>query len=107
MSFIAGLITITASLLLIVSAIAFFKAKNVFIMSHVVMASNCYILPFFLIAVGLEKFSWISFVKIIVVILLNLLIVNLICHTTLRRAMINKIAPDADLSTPERVEGSR
>jgi multisubunit Na+/H+ antiporter MnhG subunit len=99
MSFIAGLIAIIASFLLIVSAIAFFKAKNVFIMSHVVMASNCYIVPFFLITIGLEKFSWISFVKIIVVILLNLVIVNLICHATLRRAMINKIAPDAEIKS--------
>lgn len=97
MSFVAGLIAIIFSFLLILSAIAFFKAKNVFIMSHVVMASNCYIVPFFLLSIGLEKFSWISFVKIIVLILLNLVIVNLICHATLRRAMINKIAPDAEI----------
>ena len=96
MSFVAGLIAVTASLLLITSAIAFFKAKNVFIMTHVVMANNCYILPFLLIAIGLEKFSWISFAKIILVVLLNLVIVNLICHATLRRAMINKIIPDAE-----------
>jgi hypothetical protein len=45
--------------------------------------------------VEIDRFSWVSLAKIITLILLNLVVANLLCHTILRRAMINKITPDA------------
>jgi multisubunit Na+/H+ antiporter MnhG subunit len=97
MSFIALLISLSAALLLLISTIAFLKAKDVFIMTHVVVIANTYIIPLLLIGVEIDRFSWISFAKIIALIVLNLVVVNLLCHATLRRAMINKISPDAEV----------
>lgn len=95
MDFVAWLMGLTTSLLLVAAALAFLKAKDVFTMTHVVMIGNCYVLPLLLLAVEIDRFSWISLTKIIVLIVLNLVVANLLCHTILRRAMINKIAPDA------------
>ena len=95
MSFVALIIVVIASFLLVVAALAFLKAKDVFIMTHIVMITNTYIIPLLLLGVEIERFSWISFAKIIGLIVLNLVVVNLLCHTILRRAMINKITPDA------------
>lgn len=97
MSFIALLISLLAALLLLISTIAFLKAKDVFIMTHIVMITNSYIIPLLLIGVEIDRFSWLSFAKIIALIVLNLVVVNLLCHATLRRAMINKISPDAEV----------
>jgi multisubunit Na+/H+ antiporter MnhG subunit len=97
MNYLALVISIPASLLLLASAIAFLKAKDVFTMTHVVMIVNCYIIPLLLIGIEIEKFSWLSFAKIMALILLNLVVVNLLCHAILRRAMLNKILPDAEI----------
>lgn len=59
------------------------------------MIYGCYVVPITLIAIEIEKFSWISFAKILALILLNLVIVNLVCNVAVRRAIINKIVPDA------------
>ena len=92
----AWCIGVISSLLLIASALAFLKARDVFTMTHIVMISNCYIIPLLLIGVEIERFSPLSFAKIIALVVLNLVVVNLLCHAILRRAMINKIAPDAE-----------
>ena len=97
MSYIALVVVMSAALLFIAAAFAFLKAKDVFTMTHVVMITNCYIIPLLLIGVEIERFSWISFSKIIALIVLNLVVANLLCHTILRRAMINKITPDAEI----------
>lgn len=97
MSYIALIVVMAAALLFIAAAFAFLKAKDVFTMTHVVMITNCYIIPLLLIGVEIERFSWISFSKIIALIVLNLVVANLLCHTILRRAMINKITPDAEI----------
>lgn len=97
MNYLALAISIPAALLLLASAIAFLKAKDVFTMTHVVMIVNCYIIPLLLIGIEIEKFSWLSFAKIMALILLNLVVVNLLCHAILRRAMLNKILPDAEM----------
>ena len=99
MDFIALLVVLVGSLLLVAAALAFLKAKDVFIMTHIVMIANSYIIPLLLIGVEIERFSWVSFAKIIALIVLNLVVVNLLCHTILRRAMINKITPDAKTVT--------
>jgi len=97
MSFIALLIALSAALLLLASALAFLKSKDLFTMTHIVMIANCYIIPLLLIGVEIDRFSWLSFAKIIALIVLNLVVTNLLCHATLRRAMINKITPDAEI----------
>lgn len=94
MSFLSYITTLLGALALLVSAIAFFRAKDVFTMTHVVMAANCYAVSLILIGLEIEKFSWISLTKIVVLIFLNIVITILLCHATLRRAMINKITPD-------------
>ncbi|MBU6140221.1 MAG: hypothetical protein KGP29_01510 [Proteobacteria bacterium] len=88
-------ISIPASLLLITSALAFLRAKDVFTMTHVVMIANCYIIPLVLISVTIEHFSWLALTKIVALILLNLIVANLLCYLVVRRAMANKIVPDA------------
>lgn len=97
MAIAALIISALASLLLLASTVAFLKAKDVFMMTHVVMIANCYIIPLLLIGIGIEKFSLISTTKIIALIFLNLVVANLLCHTIARRAIINKITPDAQL----------
>ncbi len=97
MNYLALIITIPAALLLIASAIAFLKSKDVFTMTHVVIIANCYIIPLLLIGFEIERFSWISLAKISALILLNIVVTNLLCHAILRRAMINKITPDAEI----------
>gem|GEM_PF-1420125 len=95
MNLISLAITIPTLLLLIAAAVAFLKAKDVFIMTHIVMISNCCIVPLVLISIAIEHFSWLSFAKIIALILLNLIVANLLCYLVAQRAMTNKIAPDA------------
>ncbi len=95
METIAFFIAITGSILLLICAFAFFKARDVFTMTHVIMIANLYIIPIILIGVEIERFSIASMIKIIVAIILNIVVVNLLCHTILRRAMINNIFPDA------------
>jgi len=100
MSFVGLFIALLASIILVVSAIAFMKAKDVFMMTHITMIANCYIIPLLLIGVEIERFSWLSFAKIIALIVLNLVVANLLCHAIVRRAVINKITPDAEERTP-------
>ena len=86
-----------AIFLLIMSAIAFTKARDVFTMAHVVMIFNCYVIPLILIAIELDKFSTISFIKIIGLIILNLVVTNLLCHTIVRRAILNNVDSQAKI----------
>ncbi|NBV06479.1 MAG: hypothetical protein EBS06_04495 [Proteobacteria bacterium] len=78
--------SITAAFLLIISAIALKKARDIFIMTHIIMICNCYIIPLLLIGVEIGKFSWPSFIKIIFLIVLNLVVTNFICHAIVKRA---------------------
>ncbi len=100
MSFISLLISLSAALLLLVAAISFLRSKDVFIMAQTVMITNFYIIPLLLVGIAIDRFSLTSFSKIIAVILLNLVVTILLCHATLRRAMINKITPDAEEKFP-------
>lgn len=95
MEFIALIIALIAALFLVLAALSFLKAKDVFTMTHVVMVANCYLIPMLLIGVEIERFSVVSSTKIIALIVLNLVVANLLCHIILRRAIINKIEPDA------------
>jgi len=82
------------SFLILITTIAFLRARDIFTMTHVVMIFNCYILPLTLIAIEIKNFSSTSILKIITLTLINIVIVNIVCHLILRRAMINKIHPD-------------
>ena len=86
---------IPAALLLIAASVAFLRAKDVFSMTQVVMISNCYIIPLILISIAIEHFSWLSLAKTTALILLNIVTANLLCYAVARRAMSNKIVPDA------------
>ena len=93
MSFLALIITLIATLFLFFSCLAFLKAKDVFVMNHIVMAINLYILPLLLVGLGMERFSWASCLKILFLVLLNLIVVHLLVHAILRRCVINKVLP--------------
>jgi multisubunit Na+/H+ antiporter MnhG subunit len=95
MSLIYLVLSSLTAFLLLVAAIAFLKAKDVFIMAHILVKTNLYVVPLFLISVVIEKFSWIALGKILLIILLNFIITMLLCHLITRRALINKILPDA------------
>ncbi len=96
-SYLALIISAFAVSMLLLSAIAFAKARDVFTMTHIVMIANCYIIPLLLIGIEIDKFSWLSFAKIIALIALNLVVVNLLCHAVIRRAILNKVDPKAEI----------
>lgn len=97
MELLAWIISIIASLLLTVSALAFLKSRDLYSMTHVIIISNCYIIPLLLIGLGVEKFSLISSAKILALILLNIIITNLLCYTILRKAFADKVKPQAEV----------
>jgi len=95
-SFLIIVFIFLTSFLILITTIAFLRARDIFTMTHVVMIFNCYILPLTLIAIEIKNFSSTSILKIITLTLINIVIVNIVCHLILRRAMINKIYPDAE-----------
>jgi multisubunit Na+/H+ antiporter MnhG subunit len=95
MSYLAMILIILSSSLLIIAAVAFLKAKDVFMMVQIVKISNLYITPLLLIAIWLDNFSWISLAKIVALILLNIIATNLICYSIARKATADKITPDS------------
>lgn len=96
MIIVAWILGILGSILLALAAIAFYRAKDVFVMLHIITISNFYIVPLVLLAVELEKFSWVSLAKTLTIIVLNIVITSLLGYLIARRAIVNKIMPDAD-----------
>ena len=96
--YLAWTISSIAMFLLVASAIAFARARDVFTMAHVVMIANCYLIPLLLIGIAIEKFSYLSFAKIIALIMLNLVVVNLLCHAIVRRSAINKVTSHTNIT---------
>jgi len=86
-----------ASILIVIAAIAFLRARDVFSMTHVVMMSNCYITPLFLIGILIEGFTWSLLGKVIIFIILNIIISNLICYAVLNNASSDKVPAKAEL----------
>lgn len=95
-SFLIITFVFVTSFLILITTISFLRAKDIFTMTHVAMIFSCYILPLTLIAIEMKNFSSTSILKIITLSLVNIVIVNIVCHLILRRAMINKIYPDAE-----------
>ncbi len=94
MSFLVVLILV--ALLLLISAIAFLRAKDVFAMTHVVLIANSYIVPLFLFVLLMENFSLIACVKIVTIAVISFLVSQLLCRAIIRRAILSKISPDAE-----------
>jgi multisubunit Na+/H+ antiporter MnhG subunit len=86
-----------AGIFLIIASLAFLRARDVFVMNQILKITNFYIIPLILIAVELEKFSLISLLKIIAIIIINIIISLLISHLIAKKAMNNKIIPDTSL----------
>jgi multisubunit Na+/H+ antiporter MnhG subunit len=97
MSIAAIFIALFGSMMLLMCAIAYLKAQDVFKMSHIVMIANFYAIPLLLIGVEIDRFSIVSLIKILTLIVMNLVVVNLLCHLIARRAMINKVATDIEI----------
>lgn len=89
MNLFALLVAVISGFLLLACALAFLKAKDVFIMTKIAVITNCYVVPLLLLSIELEKFSLASFTKIILLILLNIVITNLLCHALLRRIKLD------------------
>lgn len=87
---------ILGSMLLLLAAVAFFRAKDVFVMLHILTICNFYIVPLILLSAMLERFSWVSLAKTLVIIALNIIITYLLNYIIARRAIVNNIMPDAD-----------
>ena len=92
----ALILTIFGGFLLVASSIAFFRAKDAFLMILTIKITNFYVIPILLIAFALEKFSALTFSKILIIIVLNVIMTILLCHLISRRALNDKIEPDAD-----------
>ena len=92
----AWIIGISAAIFMLLASLAFLKAKDVFVMIQIVMMTNFYVIPLLLLGVEFEKFSTISLAKTSAIIILNLVMTTALCHVIARRAVINKITPDAD-----------
>lgn len=79
---------------LLICSVAFLKAKNVFVMNHIVIINNFYAISFTILAIQFSKFSSISLIKIIILIVLNIVATILITHLVTRVALANKITPE-------------
>lgn len=94
MTLVIFLIGLIGAFLVLLSGLAFFRAKDVYISTHVAMIFGCYAMPVILLAIGLEKFSATALVKILLLIILNLIGTNLLCYLTTKRALSDGIVPD-------------
>lgn len=96
MDFFLNIMVVGIFLLYLGCAIAFLKAKDIYTMTQITLVTHCFVTPLVLLAIESQKFSWLTLAKIMLIIFLNLIIANLVCHIICRRAIINKILPDAE-----------
>ncbi len=94
LSIIIGSISV---IFLVISAVALLRSKDLFAMLQVIKIANFYVFPMVLIAIGLDKFAISSLLKITAIIILNLVISHLLCYSLARKAMYDKVTPDAKL----------
>lgn len=95
MIYLGGTLAVITSFLLIIATIAFLRAKDVFMMVHIVKITNFYITPLLLLAIWLEHFSLVSLAKILALIILNIVITKLLCYAIVRKALASKIKLDS------------
>ncbi len=73
-NFFISVIIVVVLMLYLLSSIAFIRAKNIYQMLQIIKITNFYIMPLMLLSLELQRFSWISFGKIIFIIFLNFII---------------------------------
>lgn len=96
MDLLIDLIAICAAILLFIASIAFLRARGIFTMIYPVIISNFYIIPLILLMIGVDKFSALSFVKLLVIIILNLVMTQLLCYMIGRKSLGSETDPDID-----------
>lgn len=84
------------AVMFVLAAIAFLRAKDLYVMLQIACVTNFYIVPLILLAVELDKFSLLSFMKVLVIIVLNIVMTILVTHMISKRALEEKVMPDAD-----------
>jgi len=94
MELLALILSIIFSSMLLVSSLALFRSKDVFVMLHVIKITNFYLIPLFLIAFEMVNFSWVSLLKIFLIILMNVVFTLIICDAVIKKANSNNISPD-------------
>ena len=82
------------SFYLIISAIAFFRSKDVFAMTKLAMMTSFYVFPIALLGIAIQDFEILSSIKLIMLIVINIILSSLVCHLLAMRAIKNKIDPD-------------
>ncbi len=82
--------------LLFISSIAFFRAKDVFVMILIAKIVNFYIIPAIFLTFIINNFSILNFSKILAIIVLNILISISVFAFFIDKLNENKIEPDAD-----------
>ncbi len=90
------IIGVFSAVLFLLASIAIYRAKDVFVMLQIISMSNFYVIPLILIAALLEKFSVAACAKILVIVILNIIVTNLLSYIIAKRAIINRVMPDAD-----------
>jgi multisubunit Na+/H+ antiporter MnhG subunit len=96
MSIVIYIINFFSVIFFLLSIVAFVRAKEIYVMTHIAIIASIYAIPLLLVGICLQKFSLQLLIKILFLILVNIISVNLICHLVVRRAYINKIMPDAE-----------
>lgn len=96
MSIVIYIINFFSVIFFLLSIVAFVRAKEIYVMTHIAIIASIYTIPLLLVGICLQKFSLQLLIKILFLILVNIISVNLICHLVVRRAYINKIMPDAE-----------
>ncbi len=93
-SLFAFFFVVLSSFFLVLTTIAFFRAKDVFTMTKIVMIGNFYVLPLMLLALYFQDLTAASCFKIVALILLNCTISCLLIHVMTKRTIADKIVPD-------------
>lgn len=93
MSIAANIFIIAGCLILLLASIGFSKTKDLFSSIHFILIANIYGISLLFIGLLLQNFTFTSLIKVIILILLNIIITIIICHSITRRAIINKINP--------------
>jgi len=88
-----NIVIIVGLLIVILCTFAILKAKDIYQSIHFISISNIYGLSILLIGLGFDKYSLVSMIKIISLVLFNIIITIITTQSVVRRAMINGVTP--------------
>ncbi len=91
----SNFLTIFACIFLLFASILFLRAKDMFSMLQFAKIISFYGFPLIILAIFLPKFSIISFLKIAIILVLNLIIMIFLTQLILKEAVKNKTIIDA------------